>query len=170
MRKPNMKTAIHKSIRFLNILITAVAFSACTVDHSVLSEQVSLIDAKPSSTSAISLTNSSASAPATHDQKDQKALAGFTHLWSESATELDSRNIVQNAASLSAVSKREGTHEYAQIQLAMRSNDFEHARKIASTSAMKTTVEQEYQMHQEMLSTELITARADQEIGTTRER
>lgn len=162
-----MKTPIRQINRLLIILMTIVAVSACTDDSSDFPERASLIEATASSASALSLTHYAVSASTVRDQKNQKGLAGFTQLWSGSAS--DAKNAAPAAASLPAVSELKGKHEYAQLQIAMRANDFERARKIASTSSMKAMVDQEYQMHQEMLSTELITARADQEIGTTRE-
>lgn len=163
-----MKNPFHQIHRLLIILMTIIAVSACTDDSNDFSGHANLIEATASSTSAISLTNYAVSAPTMRDQKNQKGLVGFTQLWSGSAS--DAKNAVPAAASLPAVSELKDKHEYAQLQIAMRANDFERARKIATTSVMKAMVDQEYQMHQEMLSTELITARADQEIGATRER
>ncbi len=163
-----MKSPFHQLHRFLIISMTIIAVSACTDDSNDFSGDVNLIEATASSTSAISLTNYAVSAPTMRDQKNQKGLAGFTQLWSGSAS--DAKNVALAAASQPAVSEPKDTHEYAQLQIAMRANDFERARKIATTSVMKAMVDQAYQMHQEMLSTELITARADQEIGAARER
>lgn len=157
-----MNATFHKNLVRIIACLVVCSFSACTVDTNNLPEQVHLIEATASSTPASSATSSRSNQAAHHNNQ---GLSGFVQVWSSTDSSTKIADEGQQISTQTKIAAIYASQEYAQLRVIMNTNNYERAKQVASTQALKTLVEQEYRMHLEMLSTEQITAKADQVSG-----
>lgn len=158
-----MKSTLHKSILLLVVCISVCSFSACTVDTNNVPEHANLIEATASS---MPVSSSSPKRSGEVVRHDDKSLSGFAQIWSTSNPSFETGDAGQRVSAQTEISAIYATHEYKQLRVIMNGGNYERAKRIASTPTLKAIVEQEYQMHLEMLDTERVTAKADHVHGT----